>query len=161
MDERLKLSEEIETILYFFERCKQDYKWHESQYQVEENKENELRHEIEGVGVRFRSPPLHDDRSKLATALQKALIARRISKDLIAIHKPVIDFIDSEIGKNAINQLKQKLGDVRKLEKNSANRIFYKRKTENDTPETESTKVNKANLDKMIRDWKRKSKSKY
>ena len=157
----MKLSEEIEAILYFFERCKLDNKWHEGQYEVEENRENTLRHEIEGIGVKFRSPPNYKDRARLATELQEALIARRLSKDLIAIHKPLVDFADSEVGKNAINQLKQKLGEVRKLETNAANRIFYKRKTDNDAPENETTMANKANLDKMIRDWKQKTKVKH
>ena len=37
------------------------------------------------------------------------------------------EFIESDVGKNAINQLKQVLGRVRKTENNIETRVYYKR----------------------------------
>ena len=160
MYDDLKLSEEIEVVLHFFERCKLDYRWHESQLEAEENLGNTLRHEIEGVGVEFKAPPKYKDRARLATGLQEALISRRIAKDLIAVYKPMVDFVDSDVGKNAINHLKQKLGEVRKIEEYMQDRTFYKRRTKNAAPVTEANKANQDNFEKMVKNWKKGSKQK-
>ena len=83
------------------------------------------------------------------------LISRRISKDIISINQPVVIFADSDVGKNAINALKNVLGEVRKAEEKMDGRQFFKRRTENVAPENP---VLKKNLESLIKDWKKSSK---
>jgi len=148
---QIKLSEKIELILGILSQCKSDYSWYASQLEVEENKENTLRHEIEGVGINHRTPPGYRERARLATELQEALIARRAAKDYVAITKPMADFLITDIGKKMVNQLQQLLGEARKSESKLVDRRFLKRQTENIAPENLELKKN---LDKLIREWK-------
>ena len=152
------LSEKIELVLDVFEQSKIDLNWFESQKEADENKENTINHELAGVGVKNKTPPKYKERARLATELQDVLISRRLAKDGIAVHKPLVDFVESDIGKSAINALKQKLGEVRKAEGNQVDRKFFPRQTENAAPvNVEQQKK----LDALINDWKRKSHSKY
>ena len=148
---QIKLSEKIELILAILNQCKSDYSWYSSQLEAEENKENTIRHEIEGVGVNHRTPPGYKERARLATELQVALIARRAAKDLVAITKPMADFLATDISKSMVNQLQQQLGETRKAEARMVDRKFRKRLTDNTAPENPELKKN---LDVLIREWK-------
>ena len=151
---QIKLSEKIELVLAILNQSKSDYTWYASQLEVEENKENTLRHEIEGVGINHRSPPGYRERARLATELQEALIARRAAKDYVAITKPMADFLSVEIGKSLINHLQKLLGETRKAESKLVDRRFNKRKTDNTAPENPELKKN---LDALICEWKANS----
>ena len=150
---KIKLSEKVELVLGIFAQCKTDYNWYASQMEVEENKENTLRHEIEGVGINNRTPPGYRERARLATELQEALIARRVAKDYVTITKPMADFLSTDIGKKMINNLQQLLGDARKAEAKLLDRRFQKRQTINIAPE--NAELNKS-LDSLIKEWKKK-----
>ena len=152
----IKLSEKIELILGIFSQCKSDHTWYASQLEAEVNKENTLRHEIEGVGINHRTPPGYHDRAKLATELQEALIARRVAKDYVSITKPIADFLSTEIGRKMINNLQQLLGDARKSESKLVDRRFRKRQTVNMAPENPELKKS---LDALINEWKKSCKS--
>lgn len=141
-------------IIYILEQCKIDVQWYQEQLKDEERRENNILHELEGVATEDGCPPKYDQRATLATQLQNTLIARRIAKDNITINQPIVDFINSEIGREAINKLKQKLGEIRKIEKNLHERIYHKRKTD-DIP---NNPIMKQNLNKLIRDWKKNRK---
>ena len=149
----IKLSEKLELIIGILDQCKTDHTWYVAQLAADEKKGNTLRHELEGVGVEHRAPPGYKERARIATDLQTALIARRISKDHVALNEPIVDFLDSDIGKTALKQLRQKLGETRKVESKMVDRIFYRRHTENTAPENPELKKS---LDRLIRDWKRK-----
>lgn len=111
---------------------------------------------MEGVATDDGCPPKYERRAVLATQWQDTLIARRVAKDNIAINKPIVDFINSDMGKDAINKLKQKLGEVRKVEKGLQDRIYFKRKTD----EAPDNPAKKQNLDKLIRAWKKNIRNK-
>ena len=149
----VSLSEKLELIIGILDQCKTNHSWYVAQLAADEKRENTLRHELEGVGVDHRRPPGYKERARIATELQTALIARRLSKDYVALNEPVVDFLDSDIGKTVLNQLRQKLGETRKVESKMVSRKFYRRQTENAAPENPEMKKS---LDKLIRDWKRK-----
>ena len=100
----MKLSEKLELILGLCEQCKSDYNWYKKQQEAEEGKQNNIQHELEGVGSTNQSPPAYKERARLATEYQSILIARRIAKDNKQLNEPVAIFLDSETGRNAINQ---------------------------------------------------------
>jgi hypothetical protein len=151
------LSEKIELIIYIFEQSKSDFEWYDKQVNLEENRKNNINHEIEGVGNPDSKPPSYSKRASLATELQKCLIARRIAKDVREINRPVFDYSNTDVGKTTLNFLKQCLGDVRKIEKNMKERRYFHRPTENSECLNESAKKN---LDELIRDWKKSRKNK-
>ena len=153
---QIKLSDKIELILGIFSQCKTEYTWYASQLEAEENKENTLRHELEGVGINHRTPPGYRERARLATELQETLIARRAAKDYVAITKPMADFLSTEIGKKLINNLQQLLGEARKAESKLIDRRFRKRQTENSAPENPEFKKK---LDLLISEWKSNQKT--
>ena len=146
------LSKKLELIVAILEQSKSDFEWYDKQVSLEENRKNNIIHEIEGVDSPEAKPPSYKKRASLATELQKCLIARRIAKDEREINKPVFDYIDSDPGKNALNVLRQCLGDVRKIEKNMKVRRYYSRQTENTDSLNEDAKKN---LDKLVRDLKK------
>ena len=90
----------------------------------------------------------------MATQLQNILVARQVAKDNIALSQPVADFVDSDIGKNTITKLRQKLGEVRKIEKYMDERYYKKRYSD----ETHKNPEMDTNLEKLIKDWKKSSK---
>ena len=147
----LKLSQKIELILGILNQCKTDHIWYISQLEAEENKENTIRHEIEGVGLSNRTPPGYKERARLATELQAALISRRVAKDYVAITKPMADLLATDAGKNMINQLQKQLGETRKAEYKLVDRRFRKRQTENTAPENSELRKS---LDTLIKEWK-------
>ena len=149
----MKLSEKIEVIISLLEQSKSDFEWYDRQVNLEENRKNNITHEIEGVNSPDSKPPSYKKRASLATELQKCLISRRIAKDTRETNRPITDFLTSDVGKSALNALKQCLGDVRKLEKNMTLRRYYVRPTENTEVINENAKKN---LDELIKEWKRK-----
>ena len=153
----MNLSEKIELIIFILEQSKSDFEWYNKQVSLEENRRNNISHELEGVDSVDAKPPSYKERASLATELQKCLIARRIAKDFREINRPLSDFIESDAGKNSLRALKQCLGDVRKIEKNMKVRRYYNRPVENNGCLNENAKKN---LDILIKDWKKSEKYK-
>ena len=147
----IKHSEKIELVLQILEQCKKDYKWYCEQLDEENNKRTDILHEIEGAGIDNTEPPNYDQRAVLATKLQNVLIARRVAKDGMYINAPIFDLFDSEPGAKTLNKLREALGEIRKREDNKEQRK-YGRRAEKWPPENPA-------LDKLIRDWKKSSRS--
>jgi hypothetical protein len=148
----MNLSEKIELIIFILEQSKSDFEWYDKQVYLEENKRNNLLHEIEGVEFPDAKPPSYKKRASLATELQNNLITRRISKDAREANRPIAEFVVSDCGKKTLNALRQRLGDVRKIEKGMNNRRYYHRLTENETCLNDNAKEN---LEKLIKDWRK------
>ena len=153
----IKLSEQIEIVIQIFEQCKKDTEWYEARFKDAEREENNIRHEMEGITSEDGKPPKYEHRARLATRWQDTLLTRRAAKNNLALYKSLSEFIQSDAGESAINKLKQTLGKTRQEEKSMEDRVYYNRKTDM----APSNPVLKNNLDKMIAELKRKSKSKY
>jgi hypothetical protein len=69
-----------------------------------------------------------------------------------SLDKKLGEFVDSDCGKKALNALRQRLGDVRKIEKGMDNRRYYHRQTENEVCLNDNAKQN---LEKLIKDWRK------
>ena len=151
------MSEKVELIIYLLEQCKSDTFWYQERFKDAEREENNIRHEMEGFCSENGKPPKFDRRAVLATKWQNTLIIRRAAKDNAALNQPLSDFVESDIGKNALNQLKQVLGKIRKVETEMKNRVYHKREINTATrnPALEQ------NLNTLIRKWKTELKSKH
>ena len=148
----MKLSERIELVISIFEACKSDNDWYEQQQTKSEFEITNLNHELEGVGEENRSPPGRGERTKIAAKLQKALMQRRVAKDAIRAGQPVLKFMESDIGQKALNQLRQTLGELRRVERSMSERKYAPRTLARapGNPEMER------NLEKLIREWKQR-----
>mgnify|MGYP000360447473 CR=1 FL=1 len=98
------------------------------------NKEYSSSYQAVGVADKVTQDYLHQlelgeysSRQRTATALANNLKERRENKDVIAILKPIYDFISTK--PQVINELKKILGEVRKQEGNKA-RYYYPRVVE-------------------------------
>ena len=123
----MELSKNIESILNIFEQCKSDSQMYETKLKEAESEESDILHQVEGVDEYCKAPPKYNERAVLATRLQEVLLNRREAKDLIKLNKPILEFINSETGQKAINMLKMRLGDVRKIEDSMETRRYYRR----------------------------------
>ena len=123
----LKLSDSVELIINLLNQCRADVRWYDGQQKAADAEIKNLEHELEGVGVEHLVPPNAAQRNKLATRYQKERIKRRVAKDELRVNEPLINFLDSDIGKQAYNQLTQVLGKIRKDEQRMKERVYEKR----------------------------------
>ena len=151
----MNLSQKIELVIHILEQSQREAKWFDAKLKEAEAEELNLNHELEGVANDARLPPKYRERARIATHLQNVLIQRRVAKDGMRSHQPLVKFIESEQGTKALNGLKQTLGELRKVEASMAERVYTKREAEKPT----SNKAAEKKLNKMIREWKKESRA--
>lgn len=69
----------------------------------------------------------YDERNKIATKLATNRKDRRYFKDRVEEYEPIIKFLNEPKNKQLINQLKQVLGECRKMENRHCNRFYIPR----------------------------------
>lgn len=69
----------------------------------------------------------YSERAKLATKLMQCRQLRREYKDTVEILEPLVQFLDSDRGRNMLNLLREALGKTRKVEKLMENRMYFPR----------------------------------
>ena len=74
------LSEKIKLAIDLLEQCHSDYTWYKAQLEADQNKENTIRHELEGIGITHRKPPGYKERARLATDYQNVLIHTELQR---------------------------------------------------------------------------------
>lgn len=75
----------------------------------------------------------YKERAKVATKISKCRRERRHAKDVADITAPLVDFLQTDKGKTALNNLKEVLGQTRKTERLMNVRSYkYKILDEND-----------------------------
>jgi len=67
------------------------------------------------------------ERAKVATKLRQCRQLRREHKDTAEILEPLVQFIDSDKGRNMLNLLREALGRTRKAEERMENRTYHPR----------------------------------
>lgn len=121
MNSKLKLSDEISSILTFFKSVKVEYENSRTELSVCDRKTSDFNHALELNKLNYK------ERAKLATEQQKNLIERREHKDILYKYKPIIELLETKEGQRFINLLSETLGKVRKQEKSLENRTYHKR----------------------------------
>ena len=91
---------------------------------------NDIMHKFELDNLSYK------ERCKLATTLATSRKDRRFYKDHVEELEPIVNFMSESAHTKAINNLKQLLGEVRKVEKYHSNRTYRPRRMkEKDEPE--------------------------
>ena len=120
-DELSEVSVLIETFLNTVDQLSREYNWCEDKL-VELDKLNQdylHKLELENIG--------YEGRAKVATQIMHCRRERRECKDTIMVLKPLYDYVNSEKGKSALNQIRAVLGQVRTAEKRMRDQTYIPR----------------------------------
>ena len=69
----------------------------------------------------------YKERAKVATQLAQCRQARRACKDTVEVLKPLVEFLESDRGKNLYNLVREALGKTRKVEERMETRVYFPR----------------------------------
>lgn len=109
---------------YISEFCKMitdaqnNYQWNREEVNRLDRLTQDYLHMLELDGLDYK------ERAKVATQIAKCRQERRASKDTAEILEPLIQFIDSDKGKNMMNLMREVLGKTRKVEERMENRTY-------------------------------------
>ena len=115
------LSEEIQHFLDLLTRIRSDTTFWQEELSRTEQLTMDYLHQLELEETGYH------DRAKIASNLVNTRQERRQAKNQLEISAPLVQFADSEQGKQLYNQLRQVLGATRKAEKLAANRSYMPR----------------------------------
>lgn len=110
----LNISNFCETIT----QAKQDYEWNKSEINRLDKLTQDYLHKLELDGLNYK------ERAKVATRLARCRQLRRESKDTVEILEPLIEFIETEKGRQMLNLIKETLGKTRKVEEHMETRTY-------------------------------------
>lgn len=102
-------SEQLTNFLNFIDACIGRYKYAFDNVGQEDKRLQDLLHEIEFA-------PNKAERNKIATKLQRSRRIRRENKDEAKLYEKIAKFFEDKRNKDALNQLRQLLGQQRKEE---------------------------------------------
>lgn len=114
-------SEGISAICNLFDQARADYKWNGDMVVEMDGLTQDLLHSLELDGLKY------EDRAKVATRLAQCRQRRREYKDTVAILEPLIQYLESEKGRQLMNLLREVLGKTRKTEERMKNRVYVPR----------------------------------
>lgn len=114
----MKKSEIITQFLNYIDNCQKQYDYAYEKVGIEDRRTSDLLHELEIENT------TSNERSKLATKLRNSRRDRRYWKDIVEECEPIINFANVPVNKKVINQLKQLLGEVRKVENYHSTRTY-------------------------------------
>lgn len=119
----LELSNGLDDFLKYLRECQQLNRVSIAEEQEINGNIQDILHILE-----FEDKDYHS-MAKLAKQLKELRKQRRIAKDNINVTNPIIEWLDSKENQMVIKSLERLLGDLRKIEKNTKNRIYtYKGK---------------------------------
>lgn len=100
------------------EDAKSDYQWNKDEVNRLDRLTQDYLHMLELDGLDYRQ------RAKVATQIVKCRQERRASKDTVETLEPLIQFLDSDKGRNMMNLIREVLGKTRKVEERMTNRTY-------------------------------------
>lgn len=116
-----RFSDTISAFCQSMEDAKMNYSWCRDEVNRLDKLTQDYLHKLELGSLDYR------DRAKVATAIARCRRQRRGCKDTAETLEPLIQFLDSERGKNLMNLMREVLGKTRKVEKNMENRTYIPR----------------------------------
>ena len=120
------LSEEIQSFLELIDHIRNDVHFWQEELTRTEQLTMDYLHQLELEETSYH------DRAKIASSLMIARQQRREAKNQLEISARLLEFTESEQGKQLLNQLRQVLGATRKAEKLALNRSYMPRVLSNE-----------------------------
>ena len=116
-----KFSQAISASIMMMDFAVKDYVWSREQVGQMDKLTQDYLHALELDGLDYA------ERAKVATKLQQCRQLRRAHKDTAEILEPLVQFIESDKGKNMLNLLREALGKTRTAEGRMETRVYHPR----------------------------------
>lgn len=101
-----QFSESISSFCKLMENAQRDYAWNYDEVNRMDRLTQDYLHKLELDGLDYK------ERAKVATQLAKCRQARRECKDTVEILEPLVQFLESDKGKNLLNLVREALGTL-------------------------------------------------
>lgn len=99
-------------------RAQDDYRWNKDEVVRLDRLTQDYLHMLELEGHNYK------ERAKIATQISVCRQERRASKDTVETLEPLIQFLESDRGRNMMNLMREVLGKTRKVEERMENRTY-------------------------------------
>lgn len=116
-----QFSECISGFIRMMEEAKRDYAWNYDEVNRMDKLTQDYLHKLELDSLDYK------ERAKVATQLAKCRQRRREHKDTAEILEPLVQFLESDKGKNLLNLMRDALGRIRKVEGRMETRTYIPR----------------------------------
>ena len=103
------------------EDASKDYAWNYDEVNRMDRLTQDYLHKLELDNLDYK------ERAKVATQIAKCRQARRACKDTVEVLKPLVEFLESDRGKNLYNLVREALGKTRKVEERMEARTYIPR----------------------------------
>lgn len=113
-----QFSETIGAFCNAITNAKRDYEWNYEEVNRLDGLTQDYLHQLELKELDYA------ERAKIATRLARCRQERRQSKDTVEILEPLIEFLDSDKGRQMFNLMREILGQTRKVENRMGNRVY-------------------------------------
>lgn len=101
--------------------AQKDYAWNYEQVGRLDRLTQDYLHKLELENLDYR------ERAKVATALANCRRQRRECKDTVEVLEPLVQFLESDKGKNLLNLVREALGKTRRVEERMETRTYVPR----------------------------------
>lgn len=116
-----QFSKTISEFCEFLNDAQKTYTWSSDQVSKMEKLTQDYLHSLELDGLKY------EERAKLATQLALCRQERREHKDTVQILEPLVEWLDTEKGRQLFNLLREVLGRTRKVESRMETRTYHPR----------------------------------
>ena len=114
-------SDVISAVCKMFDDAVKDYQWNSDKVVEMDKLTQDYLHSLELDNLKY------EERAKIATQLAKCRRERREHKDTTMILEPLVQYLNTDKGRQLSNLLKEALGKTRKAEEKMENRVYYPR----------------------------------
>lgn len=126
MSDKPQFSVCLSDFLNLITEAQRDYQWNYDEVNRLDRLTQDYLHELELDGLDYRG------RAKVATQIKNCRQLRRASKDTVEVLEPLMEFINSDKGKNLLNLLRETLGKTRRVEQYMETRNYRRKVLQDD-----------------------------
>ena len=126
MSDKPQFSVCLSNFLNLIAEAQRDYQWNYDEVNRLDRLTQDYLHQLELDGLDYRG------RAKVATQIKDCRQLRRASKDTVEVLEPLMEFINSDKGKNLLNLLRETLGKTRRAEQYMETRSYRRRVLQED-----------------------------
>lgn len=126
MSDKPQFSTCLSDFLNLITEAQRDYQWNYDEVNRLDRLTQDYLHQLELDGLDYRG------RAKVATQIKDCRQLRRASKDTVEVLEPLMEFINSDKGKNLLNLLRETLGKTRRAEQYMETRSYRRRVLQDD-----------------------------
>lgn len=126
MSDKPQFSVCLSDFLNLITEAQRDYQWNYDEVNRLDRLTQVYLHQLELDGLDYRG------RAKVATQIKDCRQLRRASKDTVEVLEPLMEFINSDKGKNLLNLLRETLGKTRRVEKYMETRSYRRKVLQDD-----------------------------